>query len=693
MPRLAGFSDNPFRTREDVRAAALALLQNLCKYQSPGCARIRVPVSTGAHFDETAAQLEGYARPLWVMGALLSGEAESDELAQSLAESFVRGLANGTSPDHPEYWGPVVGRDQRMVEMEIVSFALLSAPHAFFHKQTPEAKANITSWLKTIIGKDMPTTNWLWFRVMTNLALIKVCGLPQEPIRSLMNDDLDALDTFCLQNGWASDGPWSDQGRQADYYSGSFAIQFSQLLYAKFAKDIDPERCKTYLERARNFAGDFCHYFDTAGAAIPFGRSLTYRFALAGFWSAAAYAEVELPHPLDDPGVVKGLLLRHLRWWSSKYDIFHVDGTLNIGFLYPNMFMCEDYNSPQSVYWCMKTLCVLGLSNAHPFWRSREQALPSAGISLAKAMTSPMHIVCNTGSHHFLLSSGQFCPWPLKATEAKYGKFAYSSHFGFSVPTGPLVQQMAPDSTLALSADEGDTWKVRWVPLGTRFGTATLVTGGKTENVPVLISSWKPWRLLDVMVSTALIPPSDQWPHWHIRVHQISTGSANTRPDVMSVEGGFAIYGRQMSDGLPIRPMTMADFARSEGPRGPLEAIFTDSDGCLVCSADGASGIRKLQPIRTGSYSRALLCQLDGFLLKPDANTNLMRQRTVIPTLKGVISSDTYGEARNYLMAVGVFAMADQSGNIIEKWNAPPDICLGDDKECGVEAHIKLDGW
>jgi hypothetical protein len=69
------------------------------------------------------------------------------------------------------------------------------------------------------------------------------------------------------------------------------------------------------------------------GAAIPFGRSMTYRFAFAAFWSAAAIANVTLPSPLDRPGHVKGMLLRHLRWWSRKVDIFNVDGTLNIGFL------------------------------------------------------------------------------------------------------------------------------------------------------------------------------------------------------------------------------------------------------------------------------------------------------------------------------------------------------------------------
>jgi hypothetical protein len=70
--------------------------------------------------------------------------------------------------------------------------------------------------------------------------------------------------------------------------------------------------------------------------------------------------------------------LRHLRWWASKPDIFNVDGTLNTGFLYPNRYMCEDYNSPQSVYWCMKSLLVVALPPDHAFWTSQELLLPSS---------------------------------------------------------------------------------------------------------------------------------------------------------------------------------------------------------------------------------------------------------------------------------------------------------------------------
>ena len=65
--------------------------------------------------------------------------------------------------------------------------------------------------------------------------------------------------------GWSADGIWSDEGRQADYYSGSFAIQFSQLLYVRFASDIDPQRCEKFRERAVSFAMSFWRYFDDNG--------------------------------------------------------------------------------------------------------------------------------------------------------------------------------------------------------------------------------------------------------------------------------------------------------------------------------------------------------------------------------------------------------------------------------------------
>jgi hypothetical protein len=97
------------------------------------------------------------------------------------------------------------------------------------------------------------------------LALVKVCGVPHADLLDAMKADLDTMDQFYLGDGWAADGLWNDLGRQADYYSGSFAIQFSQLIYAKMAQDIDPERCAQFKDKAKNFALSFWRYFDSHG--------------------------------------------------------------------------------------------------------------------------------------------------------------------------------------------------------------------------------------------------------------------------------------------------------------------------------------------------------------------------------------------------------------------------------------------
>ncbi|KAF5853262.1 hypothetical protein GGP41_001805 [Bipolaris sorokiniana] len=703
MPSLPHFSDNPFQTRNQFQAAARTLINALRPFHSPGGACIKLALATGTHFDDVAAQLEGFARPLWAIGSLAHADTLSPDEAKETIEPFTRGLANGTDPNHAEYWGPVVLRDQRMVEMEIISFALLAAPQTLFHSQTERARTNITAWLKTINGKDFPTTNWLWFRVMTNLALVRVCGVPREEVLGAMQADLDLMEEFYRGEGWVADGMWSDEGRQADYYSGSFAIQFSQLVYVKMAGDLDPERCERFRSRAREFAMSFWRYFDTNGAAIPFGRSLTYRFALAGFWSAIAFADVSLPAPLDDWGVIKGLLLRHFRWWATKPDIFNSDGTLTIGFAYPNMYLSEDYNSPQSPYWSMKSFLALSLPSTHPFWTSEEKPLPRSEPYAIVPVKPPMHILCNNPNHHFLLSTGQFCPWPLKATEAKYGKYAYSSHFSFSVPTGPLLQQLAPDSILALSKDGGDTWRVPWKVQSPRFDTVDLLHNGEVaETVPALRSEWKPWVDAEIVVSTLLIAPCARWPDWYVRWHSIKNdGASNVQ--LRAVQGGFAIQGRGRRKGEVLPEFTSVSELKSAAVEQDQvsvpEGTVTDGDSTVICSDAGGSGVRMLR--LQGEQQRPAIMRQWAQSLKPDANTNLVWQRTLIPTV-GVdaVARCSAVDAGPVLFGCAVFALAltehraetyTQRLDLEKSWMDTPIVGVGNENTNSNEWYLRVE--
>lgn len=281
---LAGFTDNPFLTRTDCIEATHALLDQLRPYVSPLGARIRLPIATGTHFDEVAAQVEGFARPLWAVGALLASDGSKSSVIDPRLHSWVKGLIAGTDPANAsgpegEFWGEFHDQDQRMVELEIIAYALLSAPAVFAPPLPPDplhpsatdktnlrARQNLITYMRSINGKPMPENNWRFFRILTNLALVKVLGVPLTEVKDAMDEDHAMLEGFYRSEGWASDGIWSlDANRQADYYSGSFAIQFSQLLYVKFAADIDPERCEIFKARAAEFASGFWRYFDLNG--------------------------------------------------------------------------------------------------------------------------------------------------------------------------------------------------------------------------------------------------------------------------------------------------------------------------------------------------------------------------------------------------------------------------------------------
>lgn len=270
MPPLSGFSDNSFKSRDDVLLAATSLLAALEPYKSPCGARIKLSTATGTGFDETSAQLEGFARPLWVVAdllALLHTTSSGVHGAGNLdLESWVRGLEAGVDHESDSFWGVLGDCDQRMVEMEPIAYALLTAPAVFFPSEV-DKQQKLIAWLRSINDKEVPPSNWRWFRVLVNLALVKACGVPYDEVKPIMESDLAMLDSFYLADGWSSDGLWSADKKQADYYSGSFAIQYAQLAYMRFARDLDPERVERYAIEASEFAQTFWRYFDVNGAS------------------------------------------------------------------------------------------------------------------------------------------------------------------------------------------------------------------------------------------------------------------------------------------------------------------------------------------------------------------------------------------------------------------------------------------
>ena len=471
-------------TKQDFQALMHLFLDPLKPYYSAGGARLHLG-DTGVTYGQAAIELEAFSRPLWALVPFWMGGGSDPEFEAI----YRRGLAAGSDPENPEYWGSCKDYDQCFVEMAAIACGLLNAPDKLWDPLSGAEKQNLARWLDQINHHQIPECNWQFFMILVNLAL-KKCGMPYDAEN--MARGLARIDSYYSGDGWSTDGA----SPQKDYYI-PWAIQYYGVLYATFAADSDPERAALYRSRAELFARQFIYWFDENGAALPYGRSLTYRFAQNCFWAACVWAGLE-PFPL---GVMKGLIVRNFRWWLEQ-KIFDRDGILTIGYCYPQMYMAERYNAPGSPYWGMKSFILLALPDDHPFWAAQAEPMPALDalkpmphanmlVARRKGRVTAYAAGVNEGHGH-----GQF--------PEKYAKFAYDTRFGFCASRSrEVIWQAAPDSMLAFVID--DNVFVRKVSLSHEI---------RADRV---VSKWSPFP--GITVTTTVLPTADG----HIRRHEIDS--------------------------------------------------------------------------------------------------------------------------------------------------------------------------
>ncbi len=175
-----------------------------------------------------------------------------------------------------------------------------------------------------------------------------------------------------------------------------------------------------------------------------------------------------------------------------------------------------------------------------------------------------------------------------RAHDAKYGRFAYSSAFAFSVQsdawTAELPELSAVDNGMMVSRD-AQTWVSR----------AGITEAGVDSGMV-----WGRWRPGDDLVVDTWLDFAE--PGWHVRLHRIETGKA-----LRVAEGGFAVD----STGLGyVSPNEWTKFAR-----GPA----------FVRTRSAISGLLDLSGGRAGTVVRAA------------PNTNLRFPCTVFPRLIGEV--------------------------------------------------------
>ena len=247
--------------------------------------------------------------------------------------------------------------------------------------------------------------------------------------------------------------------------------------------------------------------------------------------------------------------------------------------------MSEEYNAPGSPYWAMKTFRLLALPDDHPFWSAEAAPLPAAYTAPGLTLQPAAHLLLqrrpNGGVNLYAPAEvekndhGQFAE--------KYGKFCYSTRFGFSASRSyAQLAQAAPDSMLAFEI--GGQIFVRRHSL--RFEV----------RPDSLFSLWSPFP--GITVETEIRPT----PTGHIRRHKIHSEIACTAWDC-----GFAVpryIPPRQKTARPRRPTQRwaAPCAATERPKcstsGPIPISMTPTapfpPGVMQSMPATASGIAKL---------------------------------------------------------------------------------------------------
>jgi len=575
-------------TREDL-AQALLMILNPCENALTNHGSLLFIGNEAAHYSQQVALLEGWSRLLWGLVPLRSGgfSWEAEQL-------HAQGLVEGTDTQGPNYWGDVTDYDQRMVEMAAIALALLLTPQFYWEPLTSIQQDNVCAWLSQINTHTMSANNWRFFRVLVNMAFEQLGR--KEFNLDLMTADLDLLESMYAGDGWYRDAvPF-------DNYN-PLAMQYYALLYCHFRGQLDRQRADRFSQRAGLFAQQHITYFTEEGPFVPYGRSLTYRFAVVSFYSACAFSNIEvLPW-----GVMKGIILRNLRWWF-KQPIFDRDGFLTVGYTYPSRAMAEEYNAPGSPYWALKTFLILALDDDHPFWQASELPLPD--LAKTTLLLQPKVIMQRTEDDDVvMLNAGQYPAYHMLHIAEKYAKFAYSARYTFSTSASYYeFPQCGCDSMLYVS-DDGQYYRPR----------------RETEELHIskeyLCSVWHPYS--DVAITTYLIPLG----FFHIRIHVVTT-----ERELHTKEGGFAIA---LYDGWKIAIPPALEYQNSASL-----SIATHSDVSHISDP---------------------LADRSAEAVKPIPNLNLGASNTIVPILSYTIQAHT---KKTLISCVGAWRNIHRHPNI-----------------------------
>ncbi|HWS38507.1 MAG TPA: DUF2264 domain-containing protein [Actinoplanes sp.] len=410
-------------TRAHWEAVADHLLAGVEPWATDGWSQYRLPGPPSRN-GVPSDGLEGFART-FVLAAC----------RETRLDRYAEGLVTGTTPGHPFAWPEITDMSQSIVEAASIAIALHETRDQIFDRLGPVERRQVTNWLRGVIGKRTPDSNWILFTWIVSAFLETVDGSAGNGSTvdgesrvdgaSTVDGVVSRLDDWYTGDGWYSDGP----GQNFDYYN-AMALHLYPVLWARMTGRENP-----YRHRLNRFLQDYQHFFAPDGSPVFQGRSLTYRFAtVAPLWFGD-----ELP-----PGRARRLASGVLKQFLEKED----GDLLTLGWHRPFPPMIQPYSGPASPYWASKAFLGLLLPETHPVWTATEEPAEIEIRDVDRVMKGPgwrLHGTRKDGVIR-LFNHGSDRAGKSPEPDPLYVRLAYSTH------TAPQFGPDAVDNRITAGA-------------------------------------------------------------------------------------------------------------------------------------------------------------------------------------------------------------------------------------------------
>lgn len=336
----------------------------------------------------------------------------------SITEPFRRGMMQALDPKSSHYWGPPEKAEHAG---SIFALGVLLSPKYFWEPFTPEQRGFILDYLGQLSTARSYDNNHYYFH-LTPTPVLEANG--RDGHREHHTAMIERLFGWYRGDGWYIDG----SNLSFDKYNSWGFHLYNQVIYrfdAPWRKQFGPkikDVTRRYLETYANLIG-------RDGGPVPWGRSLSYRFAeLAAIGWASWNGTNPLP-PGESRRIASGVL-RYF-WEHGAQD---PDGLLQVGYRGINAAVAEFYNGPGTSYWAAQGLIALMIPANDPFWTAPELPMPAdAGEHTV--------VINGAGLVAHVLADGEARLYPVSQPFSrahdhwqrgvKYEQHAYSSALGW----------------------------------------------------------------------------------------------------------------------------------------------------------------------------------------------------------------------------------------------------------------------